>query len=84
MDEHDLIERFGLRSRLHLEPQKGQIWIDQSRLVMLHAKGLGRLRREIVELAGAGRARSIFWRMGFECGRQDAKVAAKHLGKAED
>lgn len=84
MDEHNLIERFNLRSRFSFETEKGQIWIDQSRLVMLHAKALARLRSEMIEQLGASRARSVFWRMGFEGGQQDAKMAAKHLGQAED
>lgn len=84
MDEHSLIERFDLQGRLDFAPAKGQIWLDQSRLVLLHAKGLAKLRREVVEQTGLARARSMFWRMGFECGRQDAKFAAKHLGHADD
>jgi two-component system response regulator HydG len=84
VEEHNLIEQLGLRSQLHFEPEKGQIWIDQARMVMVHAKGLGRLRRELIEQLGTSRARSLFWRMGFECGRQDAKIAAKHLGRADD
>jgi DNA-binding NtrC family response regulator len=84
VDEHSLIERFDLQGRLEFAPAKGQIWLDQSRMVMFHAKALGRLRREIIEQLGPSRARAIFWRMGFECGRQDAKVAAKHQGHADD
>ena len=84
MDEHSLIERFDLQRRLEFAPAKGQIWLDQSRLVLLHAKGLAKLRREMIEQVGLARARSMFWRMGFECGRQDAKFAAKHLGHADD
>jgi len=84
VDEHSLIERFDLQGRLEFAPAKGQIWLDQSRLVLLHVKGLAKLRREMVEQAGLARARSMFWRMGFECGRQDAKFAAKHLGLADD
>jgi DNA-binding NtrC family response regulator len=84
VDEHSLIERFDLQGRLEFAPAKGQIWLDQSRLVLLHTKGLAKLRREVVEQSGLARARSMFWRMGFECGRQDAKFAAKHLGHADD
>ncbi len=84
MDEHSLIERFDLQGQLQFAPAKGQIWIDQSRMVMFHVKGLAKLRREMVEQLGLSRARSMFWRMGFECGRQDAKLAAKHIGHADD
>lgn len=84
MDEHSLIEQFDLRGKLEFASAKGQIWIDQSRMVLFHVKGLAKLRREMVEQLGLGRARSMFWRMGFECGRQDAKLAAKHIGHADD
>lgn len=84
MDEHSLIERFDLQGRLEFAPAKGQIWFDQSRMVLFHAKALAKLRREMIEQLGSSRARALFWRMGFECGRQDAKVAAKHQGHADD
>jgi two-component system, NtrC family, response regulator HydG len=84
VDEHSLIKRFDLQGKLEFAPAKGQIWLDQSRLVLLHTKGLAKLRREVIEQSGLARARSMFWRMGFECGRQDAKFAAKHLGHADD
>lgn len=84
MDEHSLIERFDLQGRLEFAPAKGQIWLDQSRMVLFHTKGLSALRREMIEQLGFARTRAMFWRMGFECGRQDAKVASKHQGHAED
>jgi len=84
VEEHSLIDKFDLQRRLEFAPVRGQIWFEQSRMVMLHAKSLARLRREVFEQLGATRARGIFWRMGFESGRQDAKVAAKHQGDAED
>ena len=84
MDEHSLIEQFDLQGRLEFAPAKGQIWFEQSRMVMLHAKGLASLRRELIEQLGPGRARGVMWRMGFECGRLDARVAAKHQGQADD
>lgn len=84
MDEHSLIERFDLQGKLEFAPAKGQIWLDQSRMVLLHAKGIGTLRREMIEQLGISRTRSMMWRMGFECGRQDAKFASKHIGHADD
>lgn len=84
MDEHSLIERFDLRGRLEFAPAQGQIWLDQSRMVLFHTKGLSSMRREMIEQMGIARTRAMFWRMGFECGRQDAKVASKHQGHAED
>jgi DNA-binding NtrC family response regulator len=84
LDEHSLIAQFDLQGRLDFAPAKGQIWLDQSRMVLFHTKGLATLRREMIEQLGTSRARAMFWRMGFECGRQDAKIAAKHQGHADD
>lgn len=84
MDEHCLIARFDLQGRLEFAPAQGQIWLDQSRMVMFHAKGLGTFRRDIIAQLGFSRARAVFWRMGFECGRQDARLASKHQGHADD
>lgn len=84
MEEHRLIEQFDLKNRLDFAPSKGQIWFNEARMLLFHAKGMARLRREIIEHVGLARARSIFWRMGFECGRMDARVAEKHQGQADD
>lgn len=84
MEEHSLIEKFGLQKRLNFSPKSGQIWFDEARMVLLHTKALGQMRREMIEQLGMSRARSIFWRMGFESGRLDARVAMKHQGQADD
>jgi len=84
VEEHSLIEKFDLQSRLKFAPASGQIWFDEARMVLFHVKGMAKLRREMIEQLGTARARSIFWRMGFECGRSDARVASKHRGDADD
>jgi DNA-binding NtrC family response regulator len=84
VDEHKLIAKFGLQRRLEFAPARGQIWLDQSRMVMFHAKGLAHMRREMFEQLGTARARAVFWRMGFESGRIDARFAAKHQGQVDD
>lgn len=84
MDEHELIGKLGLRAHLELSPEKGKIWLDESRMVMFHAQALGYLRKELIEQLGLRRARSLYWKFGFECGARDAKIAVKHQGEADD
>lgn len=84
MDEHRLIDKLHLRSHLQLDPVKGQIWLDENRMVMFHAQALGYLRKEIIEKLGIRRARSLLWQFGFECGKRDARIAIKHQGEADD
>jgi hypothetical protein len=42
MAEQPLIERFNLRSRLRFNVETGQIWLDENRMLLMHA-GVRRL-----------------------------------------
>lgn len=84
MDESALIERFGLHKSLRFQSVDGQIWFDQSRMVLLDVKSLGQLRGELVEQLGPLRARGLMWRMGFRGGQEAARVALKHAANADD
>lgn len=84
MDEHNLIDKFDLRASLEFNPAEGQLWLDQSRMLLFHAHSMAKLRREVIEQLGLRRARKLLWRFGFECGRQDAQLAVKRMGDAED
>ena len=44
--EQKLIEQFNLRSRLRFNVDDGQIWLDENRMLLLHARSMGALRRE--------------------------------------
>ena len=48
-------------------------------MLMLHARALGTLRRELFETLGPERARAMLWRSGFEGGKLDAEIALKVL-----
>ncbi|SEJ38903.1 regulatory protein, Fis family [Azotobacter beijerinckii] len=78
------IERFNLRSRLRFNIDAGQIWLDESRMLLLHAKALGALRRELFDSLGAKRAQGLLFRMGFAAGQQDADLASKLLGEGDN
>ncbi|THF55177.1 sigma-54-dependent Fis family transcriptional regulator [Pseudothauera rhizosphaerae] len=79
-----LIERFNLRSRLRFNIDAGQIWLDESRMLLLHAKAFGALRRELFDTLGAKRAQGLLLRMGFASGQQDAELAAKLYGEGDN
>ncbi len=70
-DFHDLSER------LKFSPQDGRIWLDDIRMMMLHAGSMGALRSELIESLGINKARALLTRMGYVSGAQDAELAAK-------
>ncbi|TAM10688.1 MAG: sigma-54-dependent Fis family transcriptional regulator [Nevskiaceae bacterium] len=83
MADERLTERFKLRSRLHFDLESGQIWLDDSRMLLVHAKALGALRHELLESLGTARARSLLMRMGFVSGEHDADLALKLEGRGD-
>ena len=84
MSAPPLIEQFNLRSRLRFNLEAGRIWLDENRMLLLHAKALGALRRELFDTLGAARARGLLLRMGFTSGQQDAELARKLVGEGDD
>lgn len=83
MSQQKSIERFNLRSRLRFNMDRGEIWLDENRMLLFHAKAMGALRRELCESLGLERARGVMVRMGFACGQQDAEMAKKVLGSGD-
>ena len=41
-----------LMGRLHFSTSDGRIWLDDQRMLLIHAKALGSLRRELIEALG--------------------------------
>lgn len=83
MTAQPLLERFNLRSRLRFDIEKGQIWLDEGRMLMLHAKAFGAMRKELIETLGTAYARRLLFHMGFVAGQQDADLAYTLLGEAD-
>ncbi|MGI9246577.1 MAG: sigma 54-interacting transcriptional regulator [Steroidobacteraceae bacterium] len=79
-----LIEQFNLRSRLRFNQEAGQVWLDESRMLLLHARALGSLRRELLDALGDRRARGMLLRMGYVGGQQDAALARTLLGAGDN
>ncbi|MDM0110392.1 sigma 54-interacting transcriptional regulator [Variovorax sp. J22R24] len=66
-----------LMARLHFSTSDGRIWLDDQRMLLIHAKALGSLRREMIEAFGAEVTRGLFTRMGYQAGTFDAQMARK-------
>jgi len=77
MNDKRLTEQFQLRSRLRFNIETGHIWLDENRMLLLHAKALGALRRELFDKLGTRRAQGMMLRMGFVSGQHDAELALK-------
>ena len=52
MTQKKLIEQFNLRSRLRFNVDQGQIWLDENRMLLYHARAMGALRRELFDSLG--------------------------------
>lgn len=83
MPEKSLTEQFQLRSRLKFDIESGQIWLDENRMLLVHAKAMGALRRELFEALGTMRAQGLLLRMGFVSGQNDADLALKLEGRGD-
>ena len=57
-----------LASLLRFEPETGQIWLKDYRMVMLSATALGCLRKELIETVGSDQARALMKRFGHAAG----------------
>ncbi len=73
-----------MRSRLRFVPDSGQIWLDEQRMIMVHAGAMGELRRELIETLGAERARGVLTRMGYASGIRDAAFVRRLFPNASD
>jgi len=69
--------RDDLISRLHFDAREGRIWLDDQRMLLLHASALGVLRQELIESLGIERARGLITRVGYNSGSHDADLARK-------
>lgn len=84
MPNKGLIDQFSLRSRLRFKLEDGQIWLDENRMLLLHATAMAALRTELFNTLSTERARGLLIRMGFASGQQDADLARSLLGSGKD
>jgi len=68
---------------LMFSPDDGRIWLDDQRMMLLHAGAFGALRRELAETLGAEAARALFGRVGYSSGVRDAELVRKRWPDAD-
>ncbi len=73
-----------LEAKLRLSSEAGQIWLDNQRMILLHAESMGSLRQELIETLGRDRARGVVTRMGYASGKRDAEFVRRLLPHATD
>ncbi|MBN9697262.1 MAG: sigma-54-dependent Fis family transcriptional regulator [Zoogloea sp.] len=66
-----------LRSLVHFCAEKGLIWLDENRMILMHVAALAELRKELINSVGIDQARRILTRMGYASGVRDAELAKK-------
>jgi DNA-binding NtrC family response regulator/predicted hydrocarbon binding protein len=72
-----------LMGRLRFSMSDGRIWLDDHRMLLIHAKSLGALRCEMIEAFGFEAARGLLTRMGYRSGVHDAQMARKVRSSAD-
>ena len=73
-----------LSKHLLFSPRDGRIWLDQQRMVLLHANSVGTLRRELIERLGLPAARTLLSRVGYVSGIRDAELVRKRWSSNAD
>lgn len=66
-----------LLSLLRFSASSGHIWLDEQRMLLMHARAFAALRRELLDSLGIARARGLLVRMGFASGLRDGEVAVR-------
>jgi two-component system, NtrC family, response regulator HydG len=66
-----------LSAELRFQPEEGIIWLGNERMFLLHARGMGALRQDLIESFCKDKARSLLTRLGYSCGARDAELAMK-------
>ena len=73
-----------LASLLSFDPAKGEIRLEEYRMVMLSAAALGCLRKELIETVGRDEARALMKRFGHAAGLADALDSDHARDRASD
>ncbi len=68
---------------LFFSPGDGRIWLQDQRMVLIHAEALGGLRRELIESLGLDQARGLLTRMGYLSGARDAALVRRQWPDAD-
>lgn len=66
-----------LLDKIHFDTQHGQIWFEESRMLLMHTSLIGYLRKDLFEMLGLERTKRFFIRCGYQTGMRDAEVTTK-------
>ncbi|UTW12779.1 sigma-54-dependent Fis family transcriptional regulator [Marinobacterium rhizophilum] len=66
-----------LLSQIRFEPERGKIWFNEQRMLLIHSAVMGQLRKELVETMGVERTRGFLMRFGYHSGWKDAELVSK-------
>lgn len=69
-----------LAARVKFAPQDGRIWLDETRMILMHSADLGALHRELIGALGHDEARQLLTRIGYSAGARDAALAIELRG----
>ena len=75
---HGLFPPFtDLHEAIRFDSQNGNIWLEEQRMLLLHAAAVGSMRKELMRSLGEDYTRGLLMRMGSTSGRTDAQFAAR-------
>ncbi len=57
-----------LRDLVRFCEKDGTIWLDESRMILMHTAALGTLRKELIQSVGKDHTRRVLTRMGYASG----------------
>ena len=66
-----------LKGLIRFEEETGNIWLDQQRMILIHASAFGSMRAELIESFGEEYARGVLMRMGYAAAESDAQLAKR-------
>ncbi len=66
-----------LLDNIHFDAQRGQIWFEENRMLLMHTSILGYLRKDLYLMLGWQRTKRFFIRCGYQAGMRDAEVTSK-------
>lgn len=75
LDHNKVIQ--DLLDNIHFDAQRGQIWFEENRMLLMHTSILGYLRKDLYLMLGWQRTKRFFIRCGYQAGMRDAEVTSK-------
>lgn len=74
------MKSFNFQDLIEFKPEQGEISFEKSRVVLLQAIALVKLKQELIRSLGKDMARGVLTRFGYRCGYHDSKIVKSHYG----